>query len=341
MRYSYRFLLACLLLMSLPLIGQANTVTKVGTTAAPFLEIMPGTRASAMGGAFVALADDASALYFNPAGVARLGQSELVLTHSEWLADMDFNYAGLVVSLGNKGTLGASLTALSMPEMDVRTVEEPEGTGEKFSMGDIAMQLTYAINLTDRFSLGMSGKYIRQSIWHMTASTAAFDIGTIYTTRFYGMRIGATLSNFGGGLRMEGKDTMVNHDIDPDQMGNNDQIPADLRTESWDLPLNFQVGVALDLMHSETNLLTVTTDAQHPNNNTESVNLGLEYGFKQALFLRAGYKNMFEQDVVGGLTLGAGFQLNVLSGYPIRLDYAFQDFDYLNSTHWFGMYLGF
>ncbi len=318
-----------------------ETVTKVGTTAAVFLEIMPGARPSGMGGAFVALADDASTLFFNPAGIARLPRNELILTHAEWLADMDFNYAGLVVPLGGSGTLGISLTSLTMPEMEVRTIEEPEGTGEQFSMSDVAMQLSYGLNLTDRFSIGFNGRFIQQQIWHMKARTFAIDIGTIYTTRFHGMRIGAVISNFGGDMKMEGKDALINADLDPEALGNNDQIKADLRTDAWSLPLNFQVGLALDLIETNQNLLTLTTDALHPNNNSESINLGLEYGFQRLLFLRAGLKNFFEQDTIHNFTLGSGIRMDLFGNRPIQVDYAFQNFDYLNNTHKIGLSLGF
>ncbi|MDZ7413622.1 MAG: UPF0164 family protein, partial [candidate division KSB1 bacterium] len=98
-----------------------ENVSKVGTTSACFLEIEVGARALAMGGAFVATANDASALYWNAAGLARLSRSELHLGHTQWLADMRYDFAGIALPLGSFGTLGASLCALGMDEMEVRT----------------------------------------------------------------------------------------------------------------------------------------------------------------------------------------------------------------------------
>jgi hypothetical protein len=106
---------------------QAKDVAKVGITAAPFLEIGVGSRAIGMGGAFVATANDASALYWNPAGIARLRNGQVLLMHAKWLADIQFDFAGVVVPLGSWGVLGGMLTTLNSGDMPVRTIERPEG----------------------------------------------------------------------------------------------------------------------------------------------------------------------------------------------------------------------
>jgi len=141
-----------------------KNVSKVGTVAAPFLEIGVGSRATGMGGAFVAMANDASAIFWNPAGIPRLDKSQAILEHTEWLVETSFDFGGVVLQLGELGALGISLTAFSMGEMEVRTIEEPEGTGEMFSCGDLALGLSYGRCLTDRFSIGFNVKYIKQRI---------------------------------------------------------------------------------------------------------------------------------------------------------------------------------
>ena len=131
-------LLSGLLLAAIPAPGQTGDVSKVGTTAAPFLEIPVGARAIGMGGAFVGTSDDVTALYWNPAGVARLNRSEAMFAHAEWIADMKFDYAGVALSLEEFGWIGLSFTSLSMGDMLVRTVDQPEGTGEVFDAGSFA-----------------------------------------------------------------------------------------------------------------------------------------------------------------------------------------------------------
>lgn len=328
---------------SVPAIGQefVSDVSKVGTTAAPFLSIEVGARAIGMGGAFVALANDATALYWNPAGIARLSSVGVTLSHTNWLAETYFDYAGISLSLGSFGAVGVSFTALTMDDMDVRTISYPEGTGEKFGASDFAIGTTYARNLTDRFSIGFTGKYIQQKLWHMTASSMALDIGTLFTTQFRGMTIGMSISNFGNKMQMIGSDTQIPVDIAPDKEGNNSKIVGNMRTERWSLPLIFRFGVAMNVIDNYNYRWTVAMDAMHPNDNTEYVNIGTEYALKNMVFLRCGYKNLFMKDSEEGLTLGAGLAYSLVGNFRLKIDYAFADFGLLENVQRFSLALEF
>lgn len=338
----YLFLLAFILIIQTGSFGQINTdVTKVGTTSAQFLKIEAGARAVAMGGAFVAVNNDATALYWNPSGISRLSKAEVVLIHTKWLADISYNFAGLVLPLGSVGTVGVSITSLSMDEKMVRTVAHPDGTGEKYDAGDIAAGLSYAKNLTNRFSIGFSLKYIQQNIWHMSSSTVALDIGTLFTTGFHDMKIGMSISNFGSKMRLEGKDVSVYYDPDLVKYGNNDKIPAQLQTDKFALPLIFRVGLAMDVLKGDSNRLTLALDAVHPNDNTENLNLGAEYVFNNMLSLRAGYKSLFTRDTEEGFTVGAGLEYGIFGNTMLLIDFAYQDFGFLNNVQRFSLGLKF
>lgn len=318
-----------------------TNVTKVGTTSAPFLKIEPGARSVGMGGAFVAVANDATSIYSNPAGIARLSGIESILIHTEWLAGLNYDFVGLVLPLGTIGTLGVSITSLSMSEQKVRTVFYPEGTGEKYGAGDMAVGLSYARNLTDRFSIGLNCKYINQNIWHMSSSSFAVDIGTLFTTQFNGMKIGMSISNFGSNMQLDGKDTSIKHDPDPTKYGNNDRIPAYIQTDKYSLPLIFRVGLAMDVIKSKCNRMTMAIDAVHPNDNTEHLNLGVEYDFNNMIFLRTGYKNLFTKDSEEGLTAGAGIKYRVANNTMLKIDYAYQNFGRLLNAQRFSIGLEF
>ena len=323
-----------------PLLSQVNNdVSKVGTTSAPFLEIEVGSKAVGMGSAFVAVANDATALYWNPAGIARLSGNEMVFIHTEWIANINYDFVGTVFPMGNLGVLGISIISLSTDEMKVRTVDKPEGTGELFSVGDLAVGIAFARNLTTRFSIGFNGKYIRQKIWHMSASGFAIDIGTLFTTPFAGMKIGMSISNFGGKMQMLGKDTFVNFDLAPDQEGSNDRIPANLTTDKFSLPLLFRVGLALEVFNFNSSRMIMAVDAAHPNDNTEYINVGVEYSSNDWLFLRTGYKNWFILDGEEGLTIGAGIKYALGSNLSIKIDYSHQDFGRLNNAQSFSLAL--
>ena len=127
-----------------------------GTTTAQFLKIEVGAKAIATGGAFVALANDASALYWNPAGISGLQNNLVTFTHTYWFANTSHDFAGLILKLGRNHSIGISYTSLSYGDMRVRTEIYPEGTGEYFSANDYALGLSYGFNLTDQFSMGFT-----------------------------------------------------------------------------------------------------------------------------------------------------------------------------------------
>ncbi len=312
-----------------------RNVSKVGTTAAAFLEIPVGARAIGMGGAFVGTADDATSLYWNPAGIARLQQREAMFNHTTWIADMSYDFAGVALPMGDFGTIGLSFNGLTMPDMAVRTVEKPDGTGEIFSAGSFAVGIHYARNLSDKFSIGFTAKYISERIWNMQAQAFALDAGVLFTTQFFnGMRIGASITNFGTDMQLAGRDARTFHPIDRTKLGSNDRIPQNIELDSWSLPLNFQFGIATDIIRSEENILTIALDALHPSDNYESMNVGLEYGFQNMFFVRGGYQSLFLTDGEGGLSFGAGVVADLFgNGVKARVDYAYSDVGRLTAVN--------
>ena len=334
-------LIKIILILTAPyyLMCQSGGVSKVGTTAAAFLEIPVGAPAVGIGGAFVSIANDASSLYWNVGGISTIGKFDAHLSHMDWIADTKFNFAGLVLPLGEFGTLGLSFTSLSMSDMLVRTVEQPEGTGEYFSAGDISIGLSYARNLTDRFSIGFTAKYVQQKIWHMVADGMAVDIGTLFKTDLFGgMVIGASLSNFGTDLKLNGRDTRYFISVDDTKSGSNDRIPTNIELNTWALPLVFRIGVSTDIIENDTYRFTVAADATNPNNDYQSMNVGGEFGFMDFFVIRGGYNALFLQDSEGGLSLGVGINSKMLfSESRVQFDYAYRDFGRLQNVHMFSL----
>ncbi|MEK6649407.1 MAG: PorV/PorQ family protein [Bacteroidota bacterium] len=321
-----------LALATLCMFVDAQDVSKRGTTAAPFLSITQGARGTAMGGAFVAVVDDPSAMYWNPAGLAGLEGVGFLVDNTSWIADIQYNYIGATVSAGSFGVLGVSVTMSSISDMRVTTVDMQEGTGEVFGVSDLAVGVSYGIKLTDAFAIGFTPKLVHQKIWKMSASAFALDLGVKYRTPFTGITLGMSISNFGTKMQMQGNNALVLYDPDPSGSGNNGRIPAQLATEQWELPLNFRVGIAYDVPIGDLGTLTIASDAQHPSDNYESINIGGEYVFGDILYLRGGYKTLFLVDSEEGMTLGLGVRQFIVGNVRVGLDYAYQDFARLSQA---------
>lgn len=321
-RLTHRMTIIVISLMASIVIGQS----KVGTTAVPFLGIAIGPRASAMGSAFTAVASDATALYYNPGGIARMGKSQVYFSHTNWLVNTSLNWVGVVLNFDGNNAIGVSLTQMDYGEDEVTTVQQPEGTGELWSASDLCMAISYSRNLTDNFSIGGSVKYIQQKLWNESGSAFAMDVGLVFITQFNDMRLGMSISNFGTDLRMDGKELLHRVDLDPDAIGHNETIVARLKTDSWPLPVFFRVGLAMDVIRLGKSRLTVAADAFRPSDNAETVNVGGEFSFNEMFFLRAGYKSLFRDDSEEGVTLGAGFCMSYNNMFSWHIDYTYANF---------------
>jgi len=245
-----------------------------------------------------------------------------------------------------------------MDEMRVRTIKEPEGTGELFQVSNLALATSYARKLTDRFSFGLNIKLIQESIWHMNASTIAADLGCLFVTKNRGIRIGMSISNFGSKMMLKGYDTERDFDIDETIFGNNDKIDSHLDTQGWPLPLIFRAGISYDVINDKMSKLTIAGDAIHPNNNYEYLNIGLEYTFMGIGSIRAGSSYIFleeftdsdfsndeqktiEEQLANQFTIGAGLNYKIPRGPRIQLDYVVRDFGVLNSVGGYSLNIAF
>ncbi len=321
--------------------AQAPAVTKVGTTAAAFLAIDVGPRGTGMGGAYVSLANDATAMYWNPAGIARLNHFEATFCNTKWIADLSFNYAGVVLPLGNVGNLGLNATFLTMDPIERTTEYYPDGTGEFFDAGCSAFGLSYARNLTDRFSIGLNAKYINERMYHSNAYGFALDFGALYDTNFLGLTFGMSITNYGTKMQLDGRDLQVQHDISPSLYGNNPNINARLLTDRFDLPLMLRTGVSMDVFQGSYNSnLILSIDALHPSDDVEYMNIGGEYVLFNMFFLRAGYKALFASDSEQGLSFGGGIHYKLMGKTTFYFDYSYNDFGVFNEIHMFSVGLG-
>ena len=320
-------LLICFMLFSASVFSQ----TKTGTTIGQFLLIEPSARIASMGNAGASLHDEIFAAYYNPGAIGHFTGYEMAFTHSMWLADINYDYAGVAINAESFGNLYASVTSLNSGEMDVRTVDQPLGTGERYTVSDIAIGIGYGKQISDRFSVGLQINYIQETIWHTSLNTFGLNIGTIYQLSDDGLNIGASISNFGFPAKYSGQDLRIRYDQNQNTNGDNSNLPGELFTEEYPLPVFLRVGLSMPWKIGTTSIVKVAVDAFHPSDNTESISMGAEWMFKNLFAVRAGYQNLFQQDSEVGLTLGAGLLYEV-GGYNFQFDYAWADFGRLKDT---------
>lgn len=326
---------------------------RVGTTAANFLELGYDPRGTAMGDAVVSTVDNLSSIYWNPAGLAYMGNKEAYFAVQPWLVNTYTYFAAAGINLPSIGSFAAGIMGINYGEMEVTTLDLQEGTGENFTPIDIAVNASYGKLLTNWFAFGATVKYIYSSIYHCNAQAVALDIGTIIQTNFFssskdsrkGLKIGMSLSNYGTRLRYTGLDLLRSLDIAPDQAGNYKDVQVEFKTDSWELPLIFRIGASLTPILLTNQKLTLAVNALHVNNNSESVNLGAEYTIGVAglgsLAFRAGYRGLFMEDSEFGPTLGLGIIKHLSAKSALQFDYAYRDIGILGNVNVMGLSVSF
>ncbi|MBN1634625.1 MAG: PorV/PorQ family protein [Ignavibacteria bacterium] len=289
---------------------------KTGTSSLQFLKIGHGARSAGMAETFVAVSDDISSLFWNPAGLVAFKENGLTMSHTEWFIDTHLEFIGGVYHFGGNNALGVSVTALTTEDMKVTTELQPFGTGAYFRYSDIAIGLSYARQLTEQFSFGATVKYVEETLGELKMRTVVGDLGTFYRTGLGTTRFAVVISNFGAQVSPTGSVDLIGGRT----ADNFQKFPP---------PTLFKIGFAMEPILTATNRLTTAIQLNSPNDNAEHFSLGAEYSFKEMLFLRAGYK--FNVDAEN-FSAGAGLKVPI-SFAKINLDYAVSNYRQLGIAH--------
>jgi len=299
---------------------------RVGISAFQFLKLGVGARGVGMGESFVAVANDASALSWNPAGLVQGTDDEVIVSHTEYVADIDHDFLGVAYHLSASDVVGASFGSLHMKDMEVTTETQPLGTGRYFTFGDVAFGLTYSRKMTDQFSFGATVRYVEETLDVLKMRSVMVDLGTFYWTGLGSTRFAVVITNFGADVAPRGT---VEH-------------PSGETTstfQAFSLPTVFRLGFAFEPIEDEQNRLTASVQLNHPNDNAEHLRFGIEYGWQNTAFLRMGLKRTIGQKLLGedatseeSYALGAGVRVPVL-GKSVAADYAFAQFGRLGAVH--------
>ena len=319
-----------LILIVIPGLLTADIFAKTGTAGLQFLKIGVDARAIGMGEAYVAVTDDISSVYWNPAGLALKLQDQVFVSHTEWVAGIRYEYLAYS-KVTNFGTFALSGALLHMGYMDVTTEEEFGPTGETFTCSDISAGITYANSFTDKFSFGLSAKYLRETLDEHAVHGVSVDLGSIYNTGWRNLTIGMALRNFGPDMKYRiDNDGDGQYDEDPFDLLDNDGdglIDEDREEISFKIPMNFSLGIAADLYRADGQSLIASVQLDNCVDRRETYNAGLEYRLG-TFKLRGGYQFGFD-----AASYSAGFGLTIPTSFAIiDLDYSYSDFGDLTES---------
>jgi hypothetical protein len=314
-----------ILLFAVCLYSTNSFSQKVATTSMQFLKVMPCARATALGDAYSVLASGAEAAFWNPSGIAFVQNSELSSTYMMWMMDTKIGALSFASSLNNYGAFAVSLQYVDYGEMEEAIWNRaysnigpyPFLTGKTFNPFAYVVGLSYAINLTDKFSTGLTVKYAHESLYNGSTYNAMireginqdvntwgggflFDFGMHYNTGYRSIQLGIAIQNFGADIKYA--------------------------KEASPVPLQFRWGVAADLfghdallLNMENNRFSLAFDLFQPNDYAQQEHLGIEYEFAGVLALRGGYKFNYDSE---GFTAGLGIKQSI-GNVKFSFDYSY------------------
>lgn len=270
---------------------------KTGTTAAQFLKIGVGARASALANAYTGVSGDVVTMFYNPAGLAFTKKAEIAAMHNEHFQDINFEFVGLSMPMSSRHTIGGGIQLLKTTD-----TERSENFGiilSEFDIEDFAFTLGYSYLMTKRVSMGVNLKYIRQVLFQHSASTLAADVGFLFKSPWEGLDFGVSVQHLGGKIRFI--------------------------QESDPLPTSIRAGFSY---RTSSERVLFTGDVIKYRNEDPDAAVGFEYDFRKLFRLRAGYRFTSDLDSSDKVTLGLGIKYQ-----DFQIDYAFVPFGDLGNTH--------
>lgn len=303
----------------LPSFGDSRS----GSTGMQFLKIAPDARSLSLGGAYVAMANDVSAMFWNPAGITGVdtGKINVQLSNTRYFGDITSNYAGAVAKVGKLSYLGIQVFSMNYGSMKETTEFDPNGTGRTFAVTNYFIGLTYAKVLTNNFSFGVNGRYANEGFPGVTVHNILFDLGLKYDIGLKNARFGVNFSNFGLNVNPEGKAQVLKFNG-----------PTDINSfTTVTVPGIFRLGAAIDPLIGKKHNVTVAAQLNHPTDNNETYSFGSEYTYKKIFYGRVGYE-FASDERYRTPSAGAGLKLRRNFG-GLTIDYGYLAKNRLGSLH--------
>lgn len=343
MKKSVHLLLVLLLLAGLTASAQAGAGNRTGTSGAAELLIPVGTRDIALGGATVATSKGIEALYWNPAGVAKMSNDvSLYFSHMSYIADIGVDYGAVAANFEGIGILALNVKSLSIGEIIETTTQTPDGSGKTFSPQFFTVGLSYARQLSDRIGVGLTANLITERLGDVSANGVSFNVGVSYDNlaSVDGLSLGIVVKNIGPQMKFDGPGLNAAAAATGQNRG-----PSIYKIESapFELPSTLEFGVGYKRSFDGSNSILVSTAFQNNNYSDDEYKVGAEYSYQDILFLRGGFNASqaeSEKEYIFGPTFGAGVRTAVGS-IDLGFDYAFRSVDIFDNNHVFSLRLGF
>lgn len=326
----------------------AGNKTRIGQAGAPELLINPWAGTSGWGGANVASVSGLESLYLNIAGAAMINRTELGYSNTQWLVgtDIGINSFGLVQKVGDAGALGVFVQSMDLGEIEVTTVESPEGGLGTFNPKYSTIGLSYSKEFSNSIYGGAVLKIISGGIADLKTTGVAIDAGIQYVTGSQRqLHFGITLRNVGPTMKYTGDGLSFRGSVPPGGV----DMTVEHRSAEFELPTQVKIGLAYDFNFGVGQRITVAGAFTSNSFSKDQFHLGLEYDFKNYLMLRGGFLyeegvNPLEDDyetrttVFTGPTGGVSLRvpLNKDTGSVFSVDYSYRDTDPFMGVHSIG-----
>ncbi|MBN2288253.1 MAG: PorV/PorQ family protein [Candidatus Glassbacteria bacterium] len=360
--------------------GRPDDFSFVGVRAAEFLTIPVGARGIALGSAYSAVCNDISAIWWNPAGLGFLEQKEVMFTFVDYTLDLVYSYAaGAVPVLDGRLVVGGFFGHLNIPEIEITTLENPNGTGNFYKAYDFQMGGSIAYNLSDRFTSGINLKYVHQDmLGNIGGNAFAVDAGAIYHTDLIDREIkfAFVVQNLGTNIAMDGPNLVYeagaedrgdnlptgygSYGDDPYAVSKRGTRQVKRLSHTYRLPTTVKVALAYNLYTSENLNFLASGEIWRNSNIPMSYAFGMElnhdfdritsaalrFGWKVQTDEytesedQSGHEYLGDDPTMRGLSFGGGLKRN-LGGHYLSFNYAYRNKGRLSADNFFTITFGF
>lgn len=345
MNKRYTYLLALVALLSIGAVYAGNP-DRQGEAGANQLLINPWARTAGLHSIHTSGITGAEAMYLNVAGLSRISSSQLQLGHSRYIADINMNALSFAQPVGGGGAFGISLVAMDLGRFLLTTTDTPEGSGATFSPSYFNMGASYSHLFENKVSVGVTAKFVNESVSNVAARAFALDAGVQYVTgEDDNFKFGISLRNVGSKMEFRG-DGLSKQLPNPGPVNYANTYYE--RATAYELPSQLNIGASYDWLLGKQNRLTLVGNFTSNAFSRDQVGGGVELTVGKNFALRAAYKTELnapsEQATVdNGLSGGLSFSTAVRKGSDTRiaLDYAYRQTRIYNGIHNLGVRLEF